>query len=213
MKERTERLQSAWGLLPIAVFVLLWEIVGRFAFFSAQMLFPPFSAVMVEFYHLTANGVLGENFLRSLTRVCIGLLSGSVAGVAVGIVMGWKDMVNKALSPIISLLFPIPALGWLPLLILWVGINEMLPITIIFICSFFPCCLQYGDRDQGRGQEIHPSGGDARGFTFAGAFQGYYTSRPPQHFYGSQAGGRDVVAGTSLPQRWWPFLRALAPFL
>ncbi|HOL06601.1 MAG TPA: ABC transporter permease subunit, partial [Syntrophorhabdaceae bacterium] len=44
----------------------------------------------------------------------------------------------KALSPIISLLYPIPALGWLPLLMLWIGINEMLPITIIFICSFFP---------------------------------------------------------------------------
>ena len=47
-------------------------------------------------------------------------------------------MVNKALSPIISLLYPIPALGWLPLLMLWIGINEMLPIIIIFICSFFP---------------------------------------------------------------------------
>ena len=138
MRRRTERLQSAWGLLPIAVFVALWETVGRLGLFSGQMLFPPFSAVMVEFYHLTANGVLGKNFLSSLTRVLIGLFSGSLAGVAVGIVMGWKDVANKALGPIISLLFPIPALGWLPLLMLWVGINEMLPITIIFICSFFP---------------------------------------------------------------------------
>jgi len=52
--------------------------------------------------------------------------------------MGWKDIANKALNPIISLLYPIPALGWLPLLMLWIGINELLPITIIFICSFFP---------------------------------------------------------------------------
>jgi NitT/TauT family transport system permease protein len=33
---------------------------------------------------------------------------------------------------------PIPALGWLPLLILWIGINEALPILLVFICSFFP---------------------------------------------------------------------------
>jgi NitT/TauT family transport system permease protein len=53
-------------------------------------------------------------------------------------VMGWRENFHKALHPIISLFYPIPALGWLPLLMLWIGINEMLPIAIIFICSFFP---------------------------------------------------------------------------
>lgn len=52
--------------------------------------------------------------------------------------MGWYETMNRAFSPIISMLYPIPALGWLPLLMLWIGINELLPITIIFICSFFP---------------------------------------------------------------------------
>jgi NitT/TauT family transport system permease protein len=93
---------------------------------------------MVEFYQLTANGVLGDNFLASLSRVLIGFGAGSIAGLAVGIMMGWRDSLNKALHPIVSLLYPIPALGWLPLLMLWIGINELLPITIIFICSFFP---------------------------------------------------------------------------
>jgi NitT/TauT family transport system permease protein len=92
----------------------------------------------MEFYHLTANGVLGDNFLASLVRVLIGFSAGSVAGVAVGMVMGWREGINKTLHPIISLFYPIPAIGWLPLLMLWIGINEMLPITIIFICSFFP---------------------------------------------------------------------------
>ncbi|MCJ7654938.1 MAG: ABC transporter permease subunit, partial [Dehalococcoidia bacterium] len=50
----------------------------------------------------------------------------------------WREGINKTLHPIISLFYPIPAIGWLPLLMLWIGINEMLPITIIFICSFFP---------------------------------------------------------------------------
>jgi NitT/TauT family transport system permease protein len=92
----------------------------------------------MEFYHLTAEGVLGPNFLSSLVRVLVGFCTGSVAGLVVGIIMGWKEVVNKAFHPIISLLYPIPALGWLPLLMLWLGIGEALPITIIFICSFFP---------------------------------------------------------------------------
>lgn len=138
MRNRSNRHQSLWGMVPVLVFLTIWEIVGRFNLFPGQFFFPPFSMVLKEFYHLAANGVLGKNFAGSLARVVIGLCSGSVAGIFVGVIMGWKNVVNKALNPIISLLYPIPALGWLPLLMLWIGINEMLPITIIFICSFFP---------------------------------------------------------------------------
>jgi NitT/TauT family transport system permease protein len=132
-----KKLRPGWGLLPVAVFLAIWELVARLNLVPGQ-LFPPFSVVVGEFYHLAANGVLGDNFLASLIRVLIGFSAGSIAGIAVGILMGWQENFNKALHPIISLFYPIPALGWLPLLMLWIGINEMLPIAIIFICSFFP---------------------------------------------------------------------------
>ena len=135
---RFKKLKLGWGILPIAIFLAIWEIVARLGLIPGHFFFPPFSAVMQEFYHLAANGVLGHNFLSSLIRVLVGFSAGSIAGLVVGMVMGWKDLVHKAFHPIISLLYPIPALGWLPLLMLWIGINEMLPITIIFICSFFP---------------------------------------------------------------------------
>ena len=133
-----KKIRPGWGLLPIAVFLAVWELVARLNLVPGELSFPPFSVVMQEFYYLTASGVLGDNFLASLGRVLIGFCAGSIAGIAVGMVMGWVENVNKALHPIISLFYPIPALGWLPLLMLWIGINEMLPIAIIFICSFFP---------------------------------------------------------------------------
>ncbi len=133
-----KKIKPGWGILPVAIFLAIWEVVARLNLIPGQFFFPPFSVVMGEFYHLTANGVLGHNFLSSLTRVLIGFCAGSIAGIIVGTIMGWRDFAHKALNPIISLLYPIPALGWLPLLMLWIGINEMLPITIIFICSFFP---------------------------------------------------------------------------
>ncbi len=135
---KLKKLKPGWGILPIVIFLAIWEVVARLNLIPGQFFFPPFSVVMQEFYHLTANGVLGHNFLSSLTRVLIGFCAGSIAGIIVGTIMGWRDFAHKALNPIISLLYPIPALGWLPLLMLWIGINEMLPITIIFICSFFP---------------------------------------------------------------------------
>jgi NitT/TauT family transport system permease protein len=133
-----KKMKPGWGLLPIAVFLAVWELVARLNLIPGQFSFPPFSVVMQEFYYLTASGVLGDNFLASLGRVLIGFITGSIAGIAVGMVMGWRENFHKALHPIISLFYPIPALGWLPLLMLWIGINEMLPIAIIFICSFFP---------------------------------------------------------------------------
>ncbi|NLC50743.1 MAG: ABC transporter permease, partial [Firmicutes bacterium] len=55
-----------------------------------------------------------------------------------GVFMGRNKKIEAFLSPLISILYPIPALGWLPLLMIWLGINELLPVIIVFICSFFP---------------------------------------------------------------------------
>jgi NitT/TauT family transport system permease protein len=132
------KFRPGWGVLPVAVFLAIWELVARLGILPGHFFLPPFSAVVKEFYYLSTNGVLGENFLSSLVRVLIGFCAGSIAGIVVGTIMGWRKVIDRALSPIISLFYPIPTLGWIPLLMLWIGINEMLPITLIFICSFFP---------------------------------------------------------------------------
>lgn len=132
------RIRPGWEILPVAIFLAIWEAVARLNMIPGQFFFPSFSAVVQEFYHLIANGVLVDNFLSSLIRVLIGFSTGSFAGMLIGIMMGLDERMNKAFHPILSLLYPIPALGWLPILMLWIGINELLPIAIIFICSFFP---------------------------------------------------------------------------
>ncbi|MBU0705256.1 MAG: ABC transporter permease [Chloroflexi bacterium] len=137
---RSEKITPGWGILPVAVFLIVWEVVARLDLVPGRLLFPPVSTVLQEFYQLTVSGVLVDSFLSSLVRVLIGFCAGSVAGLAVGTLMGWKETLGRALSPIISLIYPIPALGWLPLLMLWIGVNEALPIAVIFICSFFPVC-------------------------------------------------------------------------
>lgn len=133
-----ERIKAAYSLIPVVIFLLIWEMAARMELIPGHFFFPPFTAVVQEFYHLTSSGVLPANFLRSLVRVLIGFITGSVAGLLIGILMGYKEIINKTFHPIFSLLYPIPALGWLPILMLWFGISEMLPIMIIFICSFFP---------------------------------------------------------------------------
>ncbi|MDX9839813.1 MAG: ABC transporter permease [Desulfobulbus sp.] len=126
--------------VPILVFLALWELAARFGPFSATQLFPPFSAVLEELVRLYKTGVLSEHLVRTLGRVLIGLCLGTTLGVVTGTVMGWHKATDRSLSPIVSLLYPIPALGWLPLMMLWIGINEMLPVAIITVGAFFPSC-------------------------------------------------------------------------
>lgn len=133
-----KRFKPFWGVVPILLFLSLWEVVVRLGLVPGRLFFPPFSSVLEEFYSLVVEGPLPRDFLSSLFRVLVGFSAGSIAGLLMGVLMGWKEVADRWLSPIISLLYPIPALGWLPLLMLWIGVNELLPIAVIFICSFFP---------------------------------------------------------------------------
>jgi NitT/TauT family transport system permease protein len=136
MKPSTAR-AFFWSIAPVAAFLALWEIAARWLIDSGSLL-PPFSAVMVEFKTLMADGTLPRHLAKSLVRVLVGFTAGSLAGVVTGVMLGWREKVNRAFSPIISLLYPVPALGWLPIFMLWFGIGELLPIAVIFVCSFFP---------------------------------------------------------------------------
>jgi ABC-type nitrate/sulfonate/bicarbonate transport system permease component len=132
--------RSLWKIVPVMVFFALWELMARFGPFAGSTIFPSFSAVLLEMAALFKSGVMVKNFASTLGRVLVGLCIGTISGIVIGILMGWQEKVYRSLSPIISMLYPIPALGWLPLLMLWIGINEMLPIAIIGIGVFFPLC-------------------------------------------------------------------------
>ena len=133
-----KRIGAHWGILPIVAFLATWEMVARLHLIPGEIFLPAFSTVIGQLIHLAGEGILTDHLLRSGVRVLIGFCAGSVAGIAIGTVMGWNETMNRTLHPVFSLLYPIPALGWLPLLMIWVGIGEMLPVLIICICSFFP---------------------------------------------------------------------------
>ena len=120
---------------PILIFLMIWEGAGWIA---ATPLLPSFTKVVGEFYDLLISGILVESLGYSFVRVVIGYLAGGLFGIIIGILMGTNKSIETALKPLISMLLPIPTLGWLPLMMLWVGINEALPIILIFICAFFP---------------------------------------------------------------------------
>jgi ABC-type thiamine transport system ATPase subunit len=128
----------ARGLAPVVGLIVIWEAAARLDLFPGDVLVPAFSAVVLEIREMLFGDILIPHLISSLLRVLAGFFAGAVCGILLGIWMGWSPYVRQWFRPIVSLLYPIPALGWLPLLMLWVGVNELLPIAIIFICSFFP---------------------------------------------------------------------------
>jgi NitT/TauT family transport system permease protein len=58
-----------------------------------------------------------------------------------GLWMGRLEIVDKLFGPILSLLFPIPGIAWLPLLVVWMGLRPGLPILLISLVVFFPVLL------------------------------------------------------------------------
>jgi len=56
--------------------------------------------------------------------------------VPVGLLMGVSPVIRATLNPIISIIRPLPALSWIPLSMLWLGIDEQQKYAIVFMGSF-----------------------------------------------------------------------------
>ena len=129
--------RSPVGLASVLAALAAWELAARLAPVPTQ-LFPPFSGVVRALIDLTASGELPLHYVRTLARVVIGFGLGSTLGVAVGAAAAYHRLTYGAAYPLIGLLYAVPAVAWIPLFMLWVGLGEALPVTVVFMCSFPP---------------------------------------------------------------------------
>jgi ABC-type nitrate/sulfonate/bicarbonate transport system permease component len=125
------------GFLTIAV------IVGAYWIYTLQpqanqTLTPPPPKVVAALWTAIANGSLVTNIGWSLFRVVIGFVIGVVLAVLMGCTAGWFRYAGYVLNPIIEAIRPIPALAYIPLIIVWVGIDEPARILIIVLAAFKP---------------------------------------------------------------------------
>lgn len=77
----------------------------------------------------------------STLRVAAGFAAGAGLALAVGAAMGLSRRIDALLEPSFQALRAIPSLAWVPVLLLWLGIDEAPKITLIAIGAFFPVHL------------------------------------------------------------------------
>lgn len=130
---RTPRWLGA--VLPVVVLCLLESSVQVGA--VPAHLLPPPSEIARTLADLARNG-LGAHVLASSARVVIGFAIGAALAVACGMGVGLNRRAEALLDPSFQALRAIPSLAWVPLLLLWLGIDEASKITLIAIGAFFP---------------------------------------------------------------------------
>ena len=128
----------AWPV-PLAV-LLLWWTAARFEWIAPQVLPSP-EAVALTLRDSLVSGELWANLQISLVRVLTGFGAGLVGGLLLGVAMGLSPSFKDYVYPLFKAFSQVPVLGWLPLLMLLVGIDEALKIILIGKAALVPIAL------------------------------------------------------------------------
>jgi len=125
------------GTLGVLGVLVAWEAVTRSGLVSPVIFPPPTSAIAVSWAKLPPRE-LWEHVSTSLLRILWGFGIGAGLGIALGITSGWYRILGALVRPLIELVRPIPPLAWIPMAIIWFGIEEPSKVFVIFLGAFFP---------------------------------------------------------------------------
>lgn len=121
--------------LPLLL-LLLWIFLA-----SGDSLVPPFTTVFATLAALWSDGSLVHDLALSLPRFFFGFLGGALAGFLFGLGLGYSSTIQRLLGGTFHAVRQIPLVGWIPLVILWLGIGENSKLLLIALGSFFPMTL------------------------------------------------------------------------
>jgi NitT/TauT family transport system permease protein len=134
IEHRSVRVVALVGL------VVLWEVVTRVGVVSPLFLPSPLG-VLAEGWDMARSGQLLVHLGRSLERLAWGFAVGALAGIGVGVAVGFFSLADAVVQPVIAATFPIPKIALLPLLILWLGIGEASKVAVVALGVFFPMAI------------------------------------------------------------------------
>jgi len=137
---RTRSLERLSGWIVPAIAIGLWEILSRTSVFPPNWLPAP-GVVLQTVIDEATRGSLFAHIGITLLRIAIGFVLGAALGTVVGAITGYFRWGFKLLDPTIQALRSIPSMAWVPLFLLWMGIQESSKISLIALGAFFPVYL------------------------------------------------------------------------
>jgi NitT/TauT family transport system permease protein len=138
--------RGRYSLTALSVLVpfLGWLALAASGAVPATFLPSP-GAVLLAGEQMASSGELLTDLLATVQRVLLGFGLAVLVSVPLGIVMGTFLAGQAAFEPMIGLLRYLPASAFVPLLIIWLGIDEPSKIAILFIGTVFFNTLMTAD--------------------------------------------------------------------
>jgi sulfonate transport system permease protein len=133
-------LRTVLGLLLPAALFALWQLAVKRQWLPEQILPGP-DLVWQSFKDLWESGELLDHLAISAKRVGWSLLIGTSVGLVLGFGMGLSRTVRDYVLPTFDVVSQFPVLGWIPILMIFVGIDEALKICAISIAVVVPVAV------------------------------------------------------------------------
>jgi NitT/TauT family transport system permease protein/sulfonate transport system permease protein len=123
-----------WAV-PVAT-LIAWEAFGRLGVLPRYLSAP--TQIAAALWEIALSGELWVALVASLWRVTAGFAIGTAAGVVIGLGAGRVPGIRRFFDPLVSFLFPIPKIAFLPIVLLLFGLGHASKISIIAFSVFFP---------------------------------------------------------------------------
>jgi ABC-type nitrate/sulfonate/bicarbonate transport system permease component len=127
------------GLLLIVLLLVLWQLSALYVVQTPT--WPPVTDIFAAWYANVADGTLVWHLLATLWRQMLGYVLAAVAGIGLGLAMGYFRPLYNLFEPLVEVLRPIPGPAYLPVLVLFVGIGHEMKVVLVMVASFFPILL------------------------------------------------------------------------
>lgn len=124
------------GGSAVALTLGVWQALWSAGKISPLFLSGP-SAIAKQFVFGLRQGTLLSDMAYSGTNFLVGFALALVAGVVLGVLIGWYRRVRLIFDPFVNALYATPRIAMIPLIIIWFGVGMGSKVFIVFITAFF----------------------------------------------------------------------------
>ena len=132
--------QLVWRLrylYSIAFLLSAWALASEFGWVD-QFLLPSIPSIVERGASEIASGKIFPHLAGTAYRTFVSLICASVLGVGIGTAMRVFPLMRWFWDPIVSAMFPIPKIAFMPIFILWFGTFDASKIIMTIFASIVP---------------------------------------------------------------------------
>ena len=136
-KTKTKKIEinsKVWLLISLGAALIVWYLLSIGPATSRS--FPFLDKVIPAINTMIDRGVMGKDIASSLTSIAMGFGLGFITALPVAFLMAWYQPVQKILEPWINFIRNIPALAYVPLIVIAAGVGRRPQVILIWICTF-----------------------------------------------------------------------------